>query len=206
MEKDIVEVCQKLHEKNLIAGVDGNVSVLCGAGKILITPSGASKSSLGAGDICSMDLSGKPLKGSPSSEKNIHLIVYREQKKARAVVHAHPPFTVALSLIRPEWKTLPPVLPETVAILGAAPFIPYSCPGTVETAEGLIPFLKENRALILSRHGAVTWGEDLKSAYQAMECLEHSARIIYLAEALGGADTLTDGEIKQLLNRGAAAR
>ena len=200
MEKDIIEVCRKLYKKNLIAGADGNVSVRCGEDKILITPSGVSKSSLSAGDICSMDLSGNPLKGNPSSEKNIHLTVYRKQKKARAVVHAHPTFVVALSLARQKWKTLPSFLPEAVAVLGTVPFVPYSCPGTVETAEALSPFLKESCALILSRHGAVTWGEDLKSAYLKMECLEHSARIIYLAEALGDSRPLSDGEVKQLLS------
>ena len=202
MEKDIISVCQKLYEKNLIAGSDGNVSVRLSEDKILITPSGVSKSSLNTGDICSMDLAGRTLKGNPSTEKNIHLTVYREQKKARAVVHAHPPFTVALSLARREWKTLPPVLPETVAVLGPAPFVPYSCPGTLETAESLCPFLQKSSALILSRHGAVTWGESLQSAYLAMECLEHSARIIYLTEALGGAPPLSEDEIKQLLNQG----
>ena len=200
MKNNIVEVCRRLHEKNFLAGVDGNVSVYSQQDDtIFITPSGASKNSLNERDICSMNLAGEPLKGSPSSEKNMHLVVYREQKKARAVVHAHPPYTVSLSVSRPRWKILPPVLSEAVIALGDVPFVPYRCPGTKEMAESLCPFLQKSRALILSHHGAVTWGEDLESAYLTMECLEHSAQIIYLAEALGGSQPLGEQDLKQLL-------
>lgn len=198
---DIIEVCQKLYKKNFLAGIDGNVSVYNKkSNTILITPSGVPKNSLKARDLCSMGLEGKPLQGNPSSEKNMHLTVYREQKEARAVVHAHPPYAVSLSLSRPQWKTLPFVLSETMITLGEVPFVPYACPGTEEMAQSLCPFLQSSRALILSRHGAVTWGEDLQSAYLAMECLEHSAQIIYLAETLGGSQLLNKKDIKQLLD------
>ncbi|MCY4512089.1 MAG: class II aldolase/adducin family protein, partial [Bdellovibrionales bacterium] len=198
---DIIEVCRKLYQKNFLAGIDGNVSVYNQKNKtISITPSGVPKNCLNEEDLCSMSPEGAPLKGNPSSEKSMHLTVYREQKKARAVVHAHPPFAVSLSLSRPRWKTLPSVLSETVIALGEIPIIPYACPGTEEMAQSLCPFLQTSRALILSRHGAVTWGEDLQSAYLTMECLEHSAQIIYLAETLGGSRLLNEKDLKQLLN------
>ena len=198
---DIIEICRKLYKKNFLAGIDGNVSVYNKeSNTVVITPSGVPKNSLKERDLCSMNLEGKPLQGNPSSEKNMHLTVYREQKEARAVVHAHPPFAVSLSLSRPQWQTLPFVLSETVIALGEVPFVPYACPGTEEMAQSLCPFLQSSRALILSRHGAVTWGEDLQSAYLAMECLEHSAQIIYLAETLGGSQLLNEKDIKQLLD------
>lgn len=200
MKKSIVEICRKLYEKNFLAGIDGNVSVYNQQDDaIFITPSGVSKTSLNEKDICSMGLTGESLEGNPSSEKNMHLVVYREQKKARAVVHAHPPYAVSLSVSRSRWKVLPPVLSETVIALGDVPFVPYRPPGTKEMAEGLCPFLQKSRAFILSHHGAVTWGESLESAYLAMECLEHSAQIIYLAEALGGSRSLSQNDLKQLL-------
>ena len=198
---DIIEVCRKLYQKNFLAGIDGNVSVYnTESSLITITPSGVPKSCLNEKELCSMNLEGKPLQGNPSSEKNMHLTVYREQKKARAVVHAHPPFAVSLSLSRPKWKILPPVLSETVITLGEVPIVSYVCPGTEEMAQSLCPFLQTSRAMILSRHGAVTWGEDLQSAYLTMECLEHSAKIIYLAETLGGSQLLNKKDLEQLLN------
>ena len=201
MKKDIIGVCRRLYEKNLLAGIDGNVSVyIKEKDTIFITPSGVPKNRLNEEDLCSMNTAGEPLQGNPSSEKNMHLTVYREQKKARAVVHAHPPFAVSLSLSRPKWKTLPPVLSEAVIALGEVPFVPYMCPGTEEMARSLCPFLQGSQALILSRHGAVTWGEDLQSAYLIMECLEHSARIIYLAETLGGSRPLDEKDLKPLLD------
>ena len=200
MKKDIIEVCRRLYEKNLLAGIDGNVSVhIKEKDTILITPSGVPKNKLNEEDLCSMNGEGTPLQGNPSSEKSMHLTIYREQKRARAVVHAHPPFAVSLSLSRPKWKTLPPVLSEAIISLGEVPFVPYACPGTEEMAQSLYPFLQDSRALILSHHGAVTWGEDLQSAYLTMECLEHSARIIYLSETLGGSRPLDEKDLKSLL-------
>ena len=138
------------------------------------------------------------IQGKPSSEKAMHLKIYKKQKKAQAVIHAHPPYAVSLSLSRPQWKTLPLLLPETIIDLGPVPFVPYVLPGTEEMANALSPFLKESSALILSHHGAVTWGENLELAYLRMERLEHSAQIIYLSEVLGGGKPLKKKDLKQL--------
>lgn len=199
MKKNIVEICQRLHKKNFLAGTDGNVSVRQKNNLILITPSGVSKNSLKVSDICSMTLKGRTVHGKPSSEKAMHLKIYKEQKKALAVIHAHPPYAISLSLSRPQWKILPLLLPETVIDLGPVPFVPYVLPGTEEMANALCPFLKKSCALILSYHGAVTWGENLESAYLRMERLEHSAQIIYLSEVLGGGRPLKTKDLKQLL-------
>ena len=122
----------------------------------------------------------------------------RGKKKTRAVIHAHPPYAVSLSLSRPRWKALPLLLPETIVDLGPVPFVPYVLPGTEEMAHALSPFLKKSFAFILSRHGAVTWGESLEAAYLRMERLEHSAQIIYLSETLGGGKPLKKAELRQL--------
>lgn len=202
-KKNIIEVCQRLHKKNFLAGTDGNVSIFQKKDLILITPSGVSKNFLKVSDICSMTLKGRVVQGKPSSEKAMHLKIYREQKKARAVIHAHPPYAVSLSLSRPQWKTLPLLLPETVIDLGHVPFVPYALPGTEEMANTLSPFLKKSCALILSHHGAVTWGKDLEAAYLRMERLEHSAQMIYLSEALGGGKPLKKKDLSQLLKKAA---
>ena len=60
------------------------------------------------------------------------------------------------------------------------------------------PFLPEHRALILKRHGALTWGEDLEEAYRGMERIENSCEILYLAEKMGGLHPLPLEEIKYL--------
>ena len=198
IKKEMISVCRRLFQKNLLASCDGNIS--CKKGEdIFITPSGVPKNSLKIKDIACIDLNGKTKKGSPSSEKLMHTCIYQEVQKAKAIVHAHPPYAVSLSLARPNWKHIPFALSEVALALGKIPIIPYARPGTKEMGKILIPYLKESKAFILSHHGAVTWGESLQEAYLSMERLEHSSQMIYLGESLGGCEELQEKELQELL-------
>ena len=189
--------CRKLYDRGFIAGSDGNVSEKTKKG-IVITPSGVDKSEIEEKDLCRMNFRGEVLKGSPSTEKFMHLSIYQQQEKAQAVIHAHPPAAIALSLARPDWENLPLALPEIVIALGKVPFVPYSRPGTEELAEVLKPFVIQSKALILAHHGAVVWGENLKETYMLMEQLEHSCRILCLSESMGKTTCLSEQEIQKL--------
>lgn len=198
MDSQIPLICQKLYEKNLLAGTDGNVSEKK-ADRICITASGLNKSKMKQEDLCWMNLEGQAIKGSPSTEKYMHLAIYESQERAKAVVHAHPPSVIALSLARPKWKSLPLALPEIVIALGEVPFVPYTIPGSKQLGESLKPFVKKSKALILSHHGAVVWGTNLEEAFDIMEQLEHSCKILCLSEAMGKTKALSDQDVKELL-------
>ena len=200
MNSQIPSCCKKLYEKNLIAGCDGNVSEKK-ENQIFITPANINKSKLQEEDLCLIDLYGNPLKGQASTEKHMHLSIYKYQKKAQAIVHAHPPFAIALSLAKPNWKKLPPALPEIIIALGEVPFVPYVCPGTKELGEALKHFIQKSKALILSHHGAVVWGESLEEAFLIMEQLEHSCKILCASEAIGKTTLLPKKEIEKLLKK-----
>lgn len=200
MKSQIPLICQNLYKRNLIVGADGNVSEKI-ADQICITASGVNKSKITEKDLCWMDLQGQALKGSPSTEKYMHLAVYESQTQAKAVIHAHPPSVIALSLARPAWTSLPPALPEIVISLGEVPIAPYTIPGSKELGESLKPFVKKSKALILSHHGAVVWGGSLEEAFDVMEQLEHSCRILCLSEAMGETNLLSDEEIQTLLEK-----
>ena len=62
----------------------------------------------------------------------------------------------------------------------------------------LDPYLPGSRAMILARHGAVTWGESLEECLNGMERLEHASQILWLAEGLGGAKPLPSDEVAVL--------
>lgn len=218
MKSQIPLIGRKLYEKNLLAGWEGNLSEKRGD-HILITASGLSKSSIQEKDLLWVDLKGqsfsqkkkqrKNLKSSrhdkpapkPSSELEMHLAVYKAQKKAKALIHAHPPSAIALSLAKPQWKYLPPVLPEMIVLMGRVPIAPYICPGTKELGEGLKSFVKKHQALILSHHGAIVWAENLNKAFMLMEQLEQCCKILILAEALGGAKKLPKKELEKLAQK-----
>ncbi len=196
---DIVEICECLHARNLLAAADGNISYRISDDEILITPSGIAKAFMNAEQMCVINLNGEVLSGHPSSERLMHLEIFRSSPKAQAVIHAHPPTAIAWSIAEPSLSKLPAdCLSEVILATGEIPFVPYARPGTEQMAEVLKEFLPKHRALILRNHGAVTWGESLDEAYRGMERIEHSAQILAAAKQIGGLNPLPKEEIEYL--------
>lgn len=199
VSSQIIRAAELLHQKNMLAGADGNISVRLSDHEILITPSGVAKAFLETRDLAVIQLDGSILKGNPSSERLMHLQVYQSCPEAKAVVHAHPPTAIAWSIARPDWRELPAdCLSEVILACGQIPFVPYARPGTAQMAERIQSYLPENRAMILSRHGALTWGESLEEALRGMERIEHTSQILASAQKLGGWTSLPSDEVEFL--------
>ncbi|HJU84815.1 MAG TPA: class II aldolase/adducin family protein [Holophagaceae bacterium] len=197
--REVIEACRRLHAAGLLAAADGNVSVRLEDGRIAITPSGVPKAGLRVQDFAFLEPDGTVLRGRPSTERLMHLAVYRAVPEAQAVVHAHPVTAIAWSLARPELKELPgDALPEVILAAGAIPIVPMATPGTGEMGTHLLPFLPAHRLLILARHGGLAWGETLQEAAGGLERLEQVARILLAAEQLGGARPLPEAELAAL--------
>lgn len=199
ISEQIVEVARRLHLRNMLAAADGNISYRISDEEILITPSGISKAFMNPSEMAIITLDNKILKGKPSSERLMHLEVYKNCPEARAVVHAHPPTAVAWTIARPDLKELPSEsLSEVILACGRIPFVPYARPGSLDMGTVLTPYLPQQRAFLLSRHGALTWGEDLDEAWKGMERIEHSAEMLLKAVQLGGLTSLPSEEIAVL--------
>ena len=195
---EIIQVCQRLYNRNMLAAADGNISMKVADG-ILITPSGKSKAFIEAEDIAFITQDNEILFGRPSSERLMHLAIYNQVKEAQAVVHAHPPTAIAWTVAFPEMKELPNnCLSEIVLAAGHIPIISYARPGTAAMGEVLKPYSKDHKIMILSRHGGLCWGDSLEEATMGMERLEHSAEILYRAQGLGGLSYIDDSEMQAL--------
>lgn len=199
ISKKIVEICKRLHAKNMLAAADGNISFRLDEKTILITPSGISKAFMSEEQMAVIDIAGRVLQGKPSSERLMHLEIFKSCPQAKAVIHAHPPTAIAWSVAAPHLKKLPgECLSEVILATSDIPFANYARPGTQAMADVLKPFLPKHRALILRNHGAVTWGEDLDEAYRGMERIEHSAQILFMAKQIGSLNPLPEEEIAYL--------
>lgn len=198
---EVVEVCRLMHQRHLLAAGDGNVSVRIGAERLLVTPSGARKGFLRPEQLVLTDLEGRPLPeqpGRPSSELPMHLAVYALRPEVRAVVHAHPPCTIAHTVAGIGLDE--PLMPEAAVELGEVFTLPYTTPGTDEVPAAVRAHLGQRVALVMARHGSITLGPTLAKAYDRLEVLEHAARISLMARQLapGGVRGLSPEQLAKL--------
>jgi L-fuculose-phosphate aldolase len=195
---DIVRVCRRLYERGLVAGSDGNVSVRINADEILVTPSGMSKADVTPGDLVVVDGEGNVRDGErrPSSELRMHLRIYAKRPDVNAVVHAHPPTATGFAVAGESFVA--PVLPEVILQMREVPLVPYATPGTDALADLFEPLLPDHDAFLMANHGATTIGATLDAAHQRMESLEHAARILLAARALGRVNELSAADVEAL--------
>ncbi len=137
-------------------------------------------------------------RGNPSSEIKMHLYVYRMRPDIKAVVHAHPPTATAFATAG--ISLTDPVLPEVMLTVGPVPLTKYATPSTDEVPKSIAPYIKKNNAILLANHGVLTLGKDVTEALHRMERVEHLAKIILVAEQLGGARKLNKNQLNKLLD------
>lgn len=195
----LCQVGKLLYDRGYAAANDGNISWKVAENTLLMTPSGVSKGRMTPDMLLVTDLEGNVLEGDrhPTSEIRMHLEVYRRRADVAAVVHAHPPVATAFAVCREGLET--PYLAELVAGLGSVPCTPsFAMLSTDEVAESIVPYLAEHNAVLLANHGALAWGSDLWAAFDRLETVEHTAKIVLNARLLGGAVPLTAAEVERL--------
>lgn len=175
---------RRLWQRDLVGGLEGNLSVRLSPQRILCTPTGLSKGHMKPSDLVIIDPKGNPIgEGKPSSEIKLHLRMYAKRPDCQAVIHAHPPTATAFALAG---EDIPDdLLPEAAFVLGSVATAPFGTPGTDEVPDRIEPLLQDHKTFLMESHGAVVMGKDLPDAYQRMETLERVARIIFMARALG---------------------
>ena len=195
----ICTVGKLLYDRGYVAANDGNISLKAAPDRLLVTPSGVSKGRMSPDMILVTDMDGIVLEGDrhPSSELKMHLEVYRRRADVNAVVHAHPPVSTAFAVCRKGLTA--PFLAELVVGLGSVPCTPsFAMLSTDEVPRSISPYLDDYNALLLANHGALTWAGTLWDAFDRMEVVEHTAKILLNAQMLGGGVLLTQDETDTL--------
>ncbi len=108
----------------------------------------------------------------------LHVNIYKEIDKAKAIVHAHPQATVALSL--KGYKTIKPIDYEGSLFLKSVDVldIPYN---NWQLAKNEIPaYFKDskNSIVVAKGHGVFAYADSLFKALQLVSALENSSKII----------------------------
>lgn len=212
LREEFVRIGQLMHARGYVTATDGNISARLGPDRFLATPSGLSKGFMTPDQMVVIDWEGRPVGASrygaartlkPSSEVLLHLEAYRQRPDIKAVVHAHPPVAVALSIAG--IPIAPCILPEVIVTLGTIPTTEYATPASPEGATVVRDVIRNHDAVMLQRHGSVTVGSSPFEAYLKLEKLEHAADITFKLIQLGRQLPFPPGAVEKLLEKRAQA-
>lgn len=203
----ICRVGRLMYQQGYVDGTGGNISARLADDRILMTPSGEATGFLAPDQLVIVDLAGErvdePNEANaelrPTSESSMHLECYRQRDDVMAVVHAHPPTAIALTLAGFDFQQC--LIPEMVVLLGLTPTAPYSTPSSKENRDAISHLIREHDVIMLSNHGSLTVAKSLWDAYLLLESLEHNAGIIHRALQLRGElKPIPADQIEKLVN------
>ncbi|MCS7140269.1 MAG: class II aldolase/adducin family protein [Candidatus Nezhaarchaeota archaeon] len=110
-----------------------------------------------------------------STETPVHREIYRRTGNL-IVMHAHPPYSVALSYFVDE---VTPPDSEGYHVLRSIPVV-EGRPGSTELAIRVADSLTRHWAVVVRGHGVFASSKFVDHAYQILCMVEHSAEILYL--------------------------
>ena len=200
MLNELIDTAATLVADGLVRGAGGNVSAR--EGDIMwISPSGFSFADAQAEDYPGVSIQkGEVVRGNrrPSSEVLMHLAIYRCRPETNAIIHTHPPVTIALTATG---HNLKPMYPDYFVYLGNnVPHLPYIIPTTSELADAVenVAATQDCYGIILRNHGVITVGTTVKEAYFRTLAVEEQATIQHAALQVGEPAYLTPEECTAL--------
>lgn len=174
LKKDIVAIGRLLWEKELVSGLNGNISVRVDNEQIVLTATKTCLGLLKENDCLLTDLSGKVLEeGEVSTERLLHTEIYKNFPEIKAVVHTHTNFTNGYFL---ENETFTPRIFESKFYLGEVKSIEQKTPSVLDAAP-VIEELRKNNIIVLRNHGVVAMGKDLFDCFLLIQALEDAITI-----------------------------
>ena len=200
-KKQICEVGRRLWQRAYVDGNGGNIAIRVADGLALCTPTLISKGFMKPEDLCLVDLDGNQVAGGKprTSEILMHLQIMKQQPRALATVHCHPPHATAFAVAQVEPPTC--MIPEIEVFIGRVPIAPYRTPGTPEMGKLVADLVDQHNTVLMGNHGAVSWSHvSVEDAYFKMEILEAYCRTVWVASQLGQPlKTFTAEQLKDLL-------
>ena len=190
VHREVAEVSLQMEQAGLVVGTAGNVSGRRSDGTICLTPSSTPYRDVTADNLAVLSLDGQHLGGSgkPSTEKAMHLACYNAFDEVRGVVHCHPPHA---SMFAVAHRPIPASIEEVIIYVGGdVPVADYATTGTDELAAEVVRHLGDRGAVLMANHGLLCVGKSPADALHTALVVEHTAKIMFGAEVLGGVQPL----------------
>jgi ribulose-5-phosphate 4-epimerase/fuculose-1-phosphate aldolase len=183
---DICCAARLLHRQGLSVANAGHLSVAVGPDEMLVNHFGPSFATLRPENVVRVDFAGRVLDGQAYVNDTIRLhgVIHRENPRAVAVAHTHPPSVVTLSALR----VVPEVYDQESCLLADdVGLVEDDYEGLASEEERVLPVaraLGEKPVVILPNHGAIATGDNIQAAMLRMLLLEGmAARHLSVASA-----------------------
>lgn len=194
VQHQVWEAGKRLSESNLVAGTWGNISIRVDENTMVITPSGKDYQNAKPEDMPVVDLNTKKWEGKykPSSERKLHIEIYKKRKDINAILHTH---SMNASTVAAARREVPPILDDMVQIIGPTIRVAkYALPTTKKIVKETVKALKGRYGALMANHGAITLGRNIDEAFTAAFVLEKACKAFIEAEFMGGAKSINKFE------------
>ncbi len=199
LKLEIIAVCRKLEADGYVIGTYGNVSARVPEG-LIVTPSRVEYSTLTPADMVTVALDGNVLAGKrlPSSEMDVHRLIYVNRPDVGGVIHCHSLYATAASCLH---TTIPVIVEEQSQVIGDAIRCTHYIPAGQHLALGeeVARTLQASNAALLANHGGVSCGRTLAEAQFATHISERICQMWLLTSAVsavGGPVPIPDEHVK----------
>lgn len=192
IRESLCEVARIAYDQRLLDSAGGNLSVRL-EDTVFCSPRYAGsicRWRLNPEDIVTTDLDGVKIAGDGevSREIRMHVGIYRAFPDASAIIHAHPTNVMVFASLR---RPIPPTSEQTEKY-GVIELTDEHPARSAELARTVVDTLSRKRemlaehaiACLLPYHGITVAGRDLDDAYDALERIDGSCRILIAGAAI----------------------
>jgi len=189
--EEVTEVCRRAGELGFGASSGGNVTYRVEENTVLITPTGVIKRKINREDICKVDMKGNPIyipEGrKPTGEMFMHLHIFEKRPDVKAIMHAHPPLLIGMSMSKEGIAAMElPLLPEAMTQLGPIYTIPYVKPNSDELGYSFDPYINKSNGFIMANHGClVCCTSGVLDTVESVQVMESMAKSIIANKIMG---------------------
>ena len=196
-KEEIIEIGKRLYLKNLTVATSGNISIKTDKG-IYITASGSSLGSLKKEDIVLTDLEGNEIsQGKASSEKKLHVAIYKLRPEINAIIHTHPVYLTSFAACHKSLKE--PIMSENILYFEDIPVAKYAMPSSDELVANTIKHIKKRDVVIMANHGAIALADNIEHAFSKIETDEYYAQVSIFSNIIGNPVSLPKKEVAKLI-------
>jgi len=197
--EELYNCYKKMLKVGLTNGTSGNISVFNREKKLVaMSPTGVEFDKLRLEDISVVDLDGNLIEGlKPSSELEMHNIIYRNREDINAVVHGHTVYATTVACLREDL----PAIDYMIAVAGGnnVRCAEYATFGTPELAKNALKAMEGRKAALLANHGVITGAGDIHNAFNIAEQIEYISELYVRARSIGKPVILSDEEMVKMI-------